>query len=366
MNKPMDDDTLRFHLSRVSRSFAFCIGQLNEPLRTWVGLTYLVCRALDTIEDTPFSESKTQLGHFSVFDRFLKNPPKDEEIFRWVKQLPQNDMAAAERDLFSQMSALLQRLHEQPHPMRQIVFDMISSMSQGMQHFVRKRREGILRLENLHELNRYCFFVAGVVGESLAKLLALVEPEFKLEEEKVLTAHHFGLFLQKVNIIKDAPADRKLGRHFTTDESQLFKSIPENATQAMQFLSLIPIRQREFRLFCGWSLFLGLGTLAKLQNSTQKNNIQKKNSGDQKLQRKLSAVEAIEIIGAVEQSIDHPVQIRDHFVSWMRRLNLRVDENRPQAKIANGPSPVEIKAVGDVLELYHGLLKPQQLLQLGL
>ena len=40
------------HLDRVSRSFAFCIKKLESPLRQWVSLAYLLCRVLDTVEDS--------------------------------------------------------------------------------------------------------------------------------------------------------------------------------------------------------------------------------------------------------------------------------------------------------------------------
>ncbi len=48
------------HLDRVSRSFAFCIRQLPDPLRGWVGLSYLLCRILDTIEDSPCPPSRSR------------------------------------------------------------------------------------------------------------------------------------------------------------------------------------------------------------------------------------------------------------------------------------------------------------------
>lgn len=349
MNKNMTDETLNFHLSQVSRSFSFCISQLKEPFRLWVGLTYLVCRALDTIEDTPFAEREVQLKHFSRFDNFLKTPPSHEEVSLWVSELPRNDISASELELLSQTSSLLNRLQEQPPAMRQIVFDMVSSMSRGMQHFVSKRINGLLRMKNLNDLNQYCFFVAGVVGESLAKLLALVEPDFKVEDEKVMTAHHFGLFLQKVNIVKDAPSDLKLGRHFLIDDKQLLPSIVENADQAMHFLSLVPIKQREFRLFCGWSLFMGIGTLVKLQSKTTP-----------ELQRKLSQEETFEILGSVENHIDDPEQMRGLFAKWMKRLDM---QNMQSTK---NHSPDEIKTVNDISKMYQGFLSTHHLLQLGL
>ena len=86
----------------------------------------------------------------------------------------------------------------------------------------KKDKSGHLKLGSLKEVNQYCFFVAGVVGEALAKLVSHVEPQFQTAKFRILDAHHFGLFLQKVNILKDQVNDRGEGREFEACPSFLW------------------------------------------------------------------------------------------------------------------------------------------------
>ena len=44
------------HLDGVSRSFALCIPQLDQPFQERVALSYLLLRVLDTVEDAPFAD----------------------------------------------------------------------------------------------------------------------------------------------------------------------------------------------------------------------------------------------------------------------------------------------------------------------
>ena len=46
------DERLRELLTRTSRSFSLGIAGLREPLRARVRLGYLLCRVLDTYEDS--------------------------------------------------------------------------------------------------------------------------------------------------------------------------------------------------------------------------------------------------------------------------------------------------------------------------
>ena len=51
MAREMTRDRQDEHLQLVSRTFALTIPMLGNPLADWVGLAYLVCRTLDTVED---------------------------------------------------------------------------------------------------------------------------------------------------------------------------------------------------------------------------------------------------------------------------------------------------------------------------
>ena len=64
------------------------------------------------------------------------------------------------------------------------------------------------------QYNRYCHFVAGLVGEGLSRLFVASELESPKLEKDLFTADQMGLFLQKTNIIRDYLEDFVDGRAF--------------------------------------------------------------------------------------------------------------------------------------------------------
>lgn len=251
---------IQSHLDRVSRSFAFCIRQLPEPLRGWVGVGYLLCRIIDTIEDSDFSDSSVRMKAFDWFDSSLTHLSAEKGFYNYPMDLYPVSVTPGEELLLKDADRVFQIFWSVDAPVRKNIADLAESMSKGMKHF-RVRSPGPLKLENLKEVNQYCFFVAGLVGEMLVHFVAQVEPRFQLDLSKVMRAHHFGLFLQKVNLLKDQLKDQKLGRFLVPSREDVESSAEENAMNAIDFLAEVPMEQMEFRRFCAWSLFLGLQSL---------------------------------------------------------------------------------------------------------
>lgn len=305
----LSTDFYQQHLNKVSRSFAFCISQLDLPLKAWVGLTYLVCRILDTIEDAAWESEQLQKKQFRDFDRFLNQPFPWEEVKSWSQNFPAS-LPEGERLLVEDSYQIFSDLHSQEMaPVRSVVQQLASRMSTGMQHFAGLRQRGELRLKNLTEVNQYCFFVAGLVGEALARLVAQVEPKFRMVNQRILEAHHFGLFLQKVNLLKDQGGDEKEGRFLVHDRREVFSSLEVNLQGAFRFLHHLPLRQRNFRLFCGWSLFLGLGTLEAIEKKSRS---------------KLGRKAAENILLEVQARIENPAALENLFLAKAAELDLEV------------------------------------------
>jgi len=84
----------------------------------------------------------------------------------------------------------------------------------GMTDFVASgRKDGCLALSSEAELRRYCYVVAGIVGELLTDLFLDVTPGLAAVEPMLRArAAAFGEGLQLVNILKDANADARDGR----------------------------------------------------------------------------------------------------------------------------------------------------------
>lgn len=300
----LNADFYQQHLDQVSRSFAFCIRQLPSPLRDWVALSYLLCRVVDTIEDAPWTEGSAQKSAFQLFDAALEKAERVEGLASLSSLFP--PVSPAERQLLADAPRLMGDYHQLPKPVHQILRDLVQSMSLGMQHFVESKP---MRLKSLSEVNQYCFFVAGVVGELLAKLLAAVDTNFRVSQAVLIKAHHFGLFLQKVNLLKDQVDDEKVGRHLVPSREMIEASAHENAFSAMDFLLNVPREQIEFRRFCAWSLFLGLESLNVSRRSILEGRV-----------LKVSRERTQELLGQVETSLQDDSGLKTLFASFCEPL----------------------------------------------
>lgn len=244
------------HLERVSRSFAFGISRLEPDLRAPVGLGYLVCRLLDTIEDAPWPSVAAQLTAFDCFDDFVaRNDFSRGSVEAWAASFPA--VNEGERLLLDDAFEVFTELASAPERSRML--DPILSMSRGMREFAKRG----VRLTSLTDVNVYCFFVAGVVGELLTSL-ALEKRPIGLWAE----ATHFGLFLQKINVLKDQAGDEAEGRFLVPDRALLIESVRAHAIEAFAYLRAQT--RRDYRLFCAWALYLGLATIPRLRRGEQK------------------------------------------------------------------------------------------------
>eukprot|EP00560_Eucampia_antarctica_P006822 CAMPEP_0197828948 /NCGR_PEP_ID=MMETSP1437-20131217/5434_1 /TAXON_ID=49252 ORGANISM="Eucampia antarctica, Strain CCMP1452" /NCGR_SAMPLE_ID=MMETSP1437 /ASSEMBLY_ACC=CAM_ASM_001096 /LENGTH=803 /DNA_ID=CAMNT_0043430375 /DNA_START=28 /DNA_END=2439 /DNA_ORIENTATION=+ len=191
-------------LNKVSRSFTAVVRQLPSILLVDIMVFYLVLRALDTIEDdmTAFSSNEVKIQHLLSFHKnALQNPnwsldgvgEGDEKVL--LQQFPKC------HSVYSDLTA----------GSRRVIADITQRMAAGMAEFVDKDLgQGTVLIA---EYNRYCHFVAGLVGEGLSRLFAECGLEPQMAKE-IFLSDRMGLFLQKTNIIRDYLEDYVDGRAF--------------------------------------------------------------------------------------------------------------------------------------------------------
>ncbi|MFZ3228854.1 MAG: squalene/phytoene synthase family protein [Pseudobdellovibrio sp.] len=255
------------HLEKVSRSFSFCIPRLNSDLRHWVSLSYLLFRVVDTIEDSVWESSLKQLSVFQQLIEFIQNKPEPYQVELWMSSFPDN-IPDCEKKLLADSAILINDLHTLSQPIYEIVSHGMIDMIRGMIYFCGKTKTG---LKNIYELNQYCFFVAGIVGELLTKLvMSRSNKEFEKtakDEGLILKSHHFGIFLQKINILKDQSKDESEGRFFVPEREIIKQSLKVNCENAFAYIVQLPKESRDYKLFCSYSFFLGLFSLSWIENS---------------------------------------------------------------------------------------------------
>jgi phytoene/squalene synthetase len=260
-------DFYQRHLDAVSRTFALCIPRLDAPFRERVALSYLLLRVLDTVEDAPFSDRLLQQHQFNSFRQFLQERPTRAQVDAFRSNFPAG-LSEGERALLADTEVFLEDAHELPAAARQVVFGGIGRMAQGMAAYA--RRPVPLRLLDLEDVCRYCSIVAGLVGELLTQLWALGGGA----PPRMLFAYRFGLFLQKVNILKDQAEDEEAGRFLVPHRRELLASLRTDAQGALSYLTSLPRSERGYRTFCAWSLMLGADSLGQLDGPRESRRAQ--------------------------------------------------------------------------------------------
>jgi farnesyl-diphosphate farnesyltransferase len=197
-------------LPRVSRTFALTIPQLPKPLRRVVTNFYLLCRIADTIEDeSSLSVSRKQYFHES----FIEVVAGDGDTERFALELAPlliRDALDAERDLVAHSADVLEVTRSFNANQRAALSRCIRIMCSGMPRY--ERSASVAGLRDLRAMDQYCYYVAGVVGETLTELFCDWSEEIAASRETMLKLGvSFGQGLQMVNILKDFWEDHHRG-----------------------------------------------------------------------------------------------------------------------------------------------------------
>jgi farnesyl-diphosphate farnesyltransferase len=215
-------------LARTSRTFALSIRLLPEPLRKEVSIAYLLLRIADTLEDADRWSAKRRVVALAQLDVLIGigDPvAAAKESSRWAAELPTDHEGYV--DLVARLPALLGVAAElEPTALTTIVRHVRRTIT-GMLGFL--VRDGVpceLHLRDLDEVRRYCYVVAGIVGEMLTELF--VEQGHVARSAAVPlweASRTFGEGLQLVNVLKDEADDARVGRSLvpvSVDRAHLF------------------------------------------------------------------------------------------------------------------------------------------------
>ena len=89
----MSTDELASLLGRTSRTFALAIPLLEEPLRTEVGVAYLLLRIADTLEDAPRWGRDRRAEALASFGAWLEGGERDRRWLALAAEDPPDDDA---------------------------------------------------------------------------------------------------------------------------------------------------------------------------------------------------------------------------------------------------------------------------------
>jgi farnesyl-diphosphate farnesyltransferase len=261
-------------LSSVSRTFALTIPLLPSAIEKVVGNTYLLCRIVDTIEDAAdlLPETKQHLS-LLFLDAVLEKSLVASFVEPCLKALSDYGNQD-ELDLIAHTPTVLRILHTCSKEDQEAVSRCVSIMSEGMSRFHGKQTEA--GLKDLNEFERYCYVVAGVVGELLTTIFRNHSPRFakNIQGQEAL-AIAFGQALQMTNILKDSPEDRARGVSWMPADmrqEELLRIAYQKLQDSLRYILLIPKQDLGMRRFCFLAFGLAVMTLSKIAKRKEFSN----------------------------------------------------------------------------------------------
>ena len=276
-------------LQGVARSFALTIAQLPDALRNAGSNLYLLCRIADTIEDEP-ALSATRKEAFSA--RWVEVVEGRAEAAPFARELGACLPSAAtdaERCLVAAAARVVDITRGLRSPQRRALERCVRIMTRGMVDF--QHRASPHGLQDVSQLDRYCYHVAGVVGETLTDLFCDYSTEIEGRREELLPLSvSFGQGLQMINVLKDIWEDRRRGACWLPQDvfraagvDDLCTLSPGNAepgffagltelvaithrhlANALRYILILPARETAIRRSCLWPLGLAVLTLRRI------------------------------------------------------------------------------------------------------
>jgi farnesyl-diphosphate farnesyltransferase len=275
-------------LPHVSRTFALTIPQLPPALRLAVANAYLLCRIADTIEDEPACSPAETYAFLERFRGVVADAGDAELLALEVDQRLSGSTLPTERDLIRNMARVLRVTGSLSPVQRAAIQRCIDLMCYGMPRF--QSTASIKGLTYKTDLDEYCYYVAGVVGDMLTELFCEYSREIALHRSDLQRrAVSFAQGLQMTNILKDVWEDRSRGacwlpqEAFTPHGIDLAHLQPEardprfnagmhelvgvahaHLRNALDYTLFIPGSEPGIRRFCLWAIGLAVLTLRKI------------------------------------------------------------------------------------------------------
>lgn len=278
-------------LPHVSRTFALTIPQLPQGLRTAVTCAYLLCRIADTIEDEPALSPPETLAFLQRFSAVLTGEGDLKLLAREIGARLSDRTLATERDLVGNMDRVIGVMQSLSEAQRVAIRRCVELMCYGMPRF--QFSASVKGLAGSSDLDDYCYYVAGVVGEMLTDLFCDYSPEIARHRPALCAiAASFAQGLQMTNILKDVWEDRSRGACWLPQEvfSRYGVDLAEVAAEpfdprfaaafreligvahahlrnALDYTLLIPAKEIGIRRFCLWAIGLAVLTLRKIDHN---------------------------------------------------------------------------------------------------
>ena len=275
-------------LGKVSRSFALTIPMLDKEIKNEVLLVYLQDRILDNFEDEIHPPNlKLQKDMMDRVSRIFSTEEYDRSSdFEIIKDKSKLIADHSLNKLTVNIDLIYQCYQDLDLKIQKISHKWLQEMNQGMQKYLTKK------VETFADLDEYCYYVAGTVGGFLTETI-IYKFDINQKNKRILlnNFNQAGLFLQKVNLIRDIREDLKnRDKHFWPlkdlgiSEKEL--SDPKNKKKALNALAkmitdlkthipalekyyqALPTELKGYKKFFAVNNALGMATIERLENNS--------------------------------------------------------------------------------------------------
>jgi farnesyl-diphosphate farnesyltransferase len=279
-------DFCRDILQDVSRSFALTIPLLDDKMKEPVMITYLQDRLLDSFEDEGEIKTDKRKQYMDlVVDLFNPDISNDNDIIEQISDAAYHFEGPIKRLVKNadKLKTCFKRLDPE---IQKTSYKWLAEMNEGMQKYLNKQ------VDTFFELNEYCYYVAGTVGGFLTdSLITLGDVSKKDERRLVENFVEAGLFLQKVNIIRDIKLDiLNHKKHYwplyeleITEEELIDKTnqkralivlekmvsdVKKHAKALVKYYNAIPDEFSGYKKFFSVNNAMGFATIELIENNT--------------------------------------------------------------------------------------------------
>lgn len=287
------EDQLAQLLKATSRSFYLTLRALPGPVRSQIGLAYLLARTTDTVADTDLVPVERRL----TLLRQLSHRFSGGRELPAVGELVGQQASEGERALLGRLDEALALYDTLPPVDRALTQRVLETITAGQQldleRFGSANSNSPAALANASDLDDYTYRVAGCVGEFWTEMcLAHLDTRSPINHPKLVEQGiRFGKGLQLINILRDIPADLKRGCcYLPLEELTKVGLNPKDLTRPDQWPTLRPVYNHwlgraeahlrqgwaytnalprhwgRVRLACAWPVLIGLETARLLRS----------------------------------------------------------------------------------------------------
>lgn len=305
-------------LRATSRSVYLTLRVVPRAMRQQLMLAYLFCRAADTIADTAVLPPARRVEFLRLFRSRFETGGEDADLSPLVELASGasgEGFSPGERALLESLDACFEIHDTFGEDDREIFRQLLTTLTRGMAldleifpSEAEARDSGkIAWLDTDADLDRYCYFVAGCVGEFWTDLQLLHVPVLASRDraEFLQDGIRFGKGLQMTNVLRDLPGDLRIGRCYLPRErlealgiepaelreglvgsqdpsrlddltrrlrplyDDLLDLTLEHFQAGWDYTLRLPRRSPRLRLACAWPLLIGLETLTLLRQGVR-------------------------------------------------------------------------------------------------